>query len=65
MGKVGEMKRSDYMHACLLKLSCGKALCGQVRVEPSYPDDVSCMVLVLVYTSEPDLGGGAGSKIGL
>jgi hypothetical protein len=51
-------------HAGLLKPSCGYALCWQVRVEPSYPD-VSCMVLVLVYTSDPDLGGGAGSKIGL
>jgi hypothetical protein len=58
-----EMGRSDsVLHECLLKLSCGSALCGQVRVEPSYRD-VSCTLLA--YSSDSDLGGGAGSRIGL
>jgi hypothetical protein len=57
------MGRSDsVVHACLLKISCGKASCGQVRVEPSYRD-VSCTLLA--DSSDFDLGGGAGSRIGL
>jgi len=65
-GRLGweeEMERSDCIsHACLLKISCGNASCGQVRVEPSYRD-VSCTLLA--YSSDSDLGGGAGSRIGL